>query len=299
MNTRELLYFLTLVRVKSYTQTANLFKVSQPTITMAIKRLENEFNTNLLDRTGTNKSKIQLTKAGNLLAIRAQQIIDIIDLAHKEVNQADETKIKFGLPPIIGEIYFPNIIKQLNQFDLLSKLKTSEAGSQKLLEELKGGNINIALLGSSQPLTDPKINAIHLAVRPFSIIVSQDHPLAKQTTISFKDLKNEKFISLNGTFIHSKALKVYSQFAGFDPNIIYSSPEILLVKELIKQDIGIGFMVADAVKNDSQLVSIPLNDPITENFNVSIATRKDYPLTPDEQQLIDSLKTLETIFKND
>lgn len=290
MNTKDLAYFKALVEKRNYTAVAETFSVSQPTVTQAVKRLEREFEGELvhIDRA---HHRTEITRAGLLLYEKARVIADNLDLAHQEIENARLAKIRFGLPPIIGTLYFPSLAGQLLKEGLLQRLDVVETGSGGLLEDVRDGQIDIALLASVLPLHEPSLEVRRLGSRPFNLIVSQQHPLADQTSVSFKQLANEKFIMLNRKFVHPKAFKAYCEYSGINPPVIYKTPDISWIKSLVKENLGISLIVADVISDNdaADIASITIRDPLPERFNISVVTRKGYVLTADENQFIHEL----------
>ena len=99
MNTRDLQYFQALVKYKNYTRVAKEFGVSQPTVTQAIKRLEKEFDAQLVYTDRAHRQNM-ITRSGQLLAASAKAINEQISLAHHSIDLVQERQIRFGLPPI-------------------------------------------------------------------------------------------------------------------------------------------------------------------------------------------------------
>ncbi|MFC6253736.1 LysR family transcriptional regulator [Secundilactobacillus hailunensis] len=293
MNTKDLAYFKALVEKRNYTSVAKAFNVSQPTITQAVKRLEREFKDELVhvDRT---HSQTEITRAGLLLYEKASAITANLNLAHQEIENAKLSRIRFGLPPIIGSLYFPSLAGQLLKNRLLQRLNVVETGSGGLLTAVKEGTIDIALLASVLPLHDPLLNVKHLGSRPFVIVVSRQHRLANQNNVYFKELANEEFIMLNYKFVHPKAFKAFSQFAGVNPPIIYKTPDILWITSLVKENLGISLLVHDVISpaDKESLACLTILDPLPERFNISIVTWQGYILTADEKRFIKVLKQL-------
>lgn len=288
MNTRDLDYFRALVDCQNYTMVARQFAVSQPAVTQAIHRLEKEFAVKLViqDR---HYQQTNITRAGHLLYKNAQQIQASLRLAHQEIDSAQQAEIRFGLPPIIGTLYFPQIAEKLLQNGLLQQLKITETGSDELLHKLVKGEINIALLGSYLPFDLPTVHAVKLGARPFSIIVSPQNSLATQTSIGFKDLGQAQFIGLDGKYVHPQAFQAYCDFAGVHPEVIYRTPDISWVKALVKANLGISMLVRDVVKPDDGVVCLDIEDQLPVSFNISVVTRAGYLPTDDEQRFIDQL----------
>lgn len=91
MNTRDIEYYVQLVKLKNFTKVANLFHVSQPTITYAVQRLEKELNAVLIVRDRSH-NELLITPAGHQLFIHAQSILQEITRAKAEIQQLQTKK---------------------------------------------------------------------------------------------------------------------------------------------------------------------------------------------------------------
>lgn len=118
MNFKDLEYFQRLVREKNFTKVANAFHVSQPTITYAVKRLEDELGTQLVYRDQSHKQLI-ITQAGLILSRHISNILKEVTIAVTEIDRLKEETLDFGLPPIIGNFYFPKLSSYLFKNNLM------------------------------------------------------------------------------------------------------------------------------------------------------------------------------------
>ncbi|CUS26341.1 malolactic regulator [Paucilactobacillus oligofermentans DSM 15707 = LMG 22743] len=291
MNTKDLEYFIALAKYKNYTRVAKQFSVSQPSVTQAIHRLEKEFDTHLVHQDRAHQTTL-ITREGLLLKKNAALIDQYILLAHREIDNAKIKNIRFGLPPIIGMLYFSKIAGKLLKNGMLNSTDIVESGSDELLKQLKNGEIDIALLGSVHPIELNEIDAIHLGERPFVIVTSKYNSLAKLNTVSFKDLGAKKFISLSGRYVHPVAFKAYCEYANINPNIVYETADISWAKSLVKEDIGISMIVEDAIQRQDDIHVIKISDQVPVCFNISVAIRKDYILSDFETEFLDVLKDM-------
>lgn len=292
MNTRDLQYFVALVKFKNYTQVAKQFQVSQPTISQAIQRLEREFGAQLVRKDRVHRDEM-ITRSGRLLYENAQLINEKIELTHKEIRRANQKQIRFGMPPIIGRLYISKIVSEFSK-DLLSRLKITSVGSHELLSQVRNGKIDIALLGSTAPINEPGVYADLISGRRFGVIVSTNNLLAKRDEVSFKELAGERFISFDQQYVHQAAFRAYCTYAQINPTVaMYRIPDISWIKELVRQNIGISLMARDAVANNEPGIKfVEITDPLPERFYISVATREGYVLSPDEQDFIDRLRRL-------
>ncbi|KRM06419.1 LysR family transcriptional regulator [Liquorilactobacillus ghanensis DSM 18630] len=288
MNIKDLKYFHQLVKYKNFSKVAADFSVSQPTITMAIKRIEKQFNSRLFIRDQSHH-ELQVTASGYQLDEHVQQVLNELATAQKELKRINSTKVLFGLPPIIGTYYFPSITPALLRQGLMKHLETFETGSKDMLQLLLKGSLDLALIASLQPIEQHQITAQLFRNYNFKIIVSPQHPLARQKEVSFKDLVAEHFIVLDEGFIHNTAFKQFCQQYDFKPNIVYQTSDVHVLKAMVKENVGIAFLTEIAVPANEELVSLALTDPQQPHFLISLAYRKNYRLGSIQQQLITTL----------
>ena len=283
MKFKDLEYFQQLAKLKSYTKTAAFFQVKQPTITYAVKRLEEEVQTELLVRNQSH-AQIQLTPAGKILAKHAQNILKELALAKLEINHLQEVQVRLGLPPIIGNFYFPKVSKALAAQQLLAKLEISNSGSQELYQALLKGQLDLAIVGMMNPLYDDQIEILPIAQKQFKIVVGRHHPLAKQKSVDFSELVEEKFVVLNEQYIHPKAMQKLAKQAGFTPKVIYQNSDLNILKGMIKEGVGIGFLVEIAVdEQKDELVCLEIADKNQPSFHISLLSRKNQPASVSQQ----------------
>lgn len=278
MNIQDLKYYHELVNLKSYTKTAQVFNVSQPTITAAIKRLENNFNAKFLIRDQSHKSII-VTKLGLQFNAHVEAILNELELVKEEINQENGSSISFGLPPIIGRNYFPKLVPQLLKKDILTHLEVIEKGSSDLLRMLNKGEINFALLGLTNIDLNHNIEFKLLKKYTMNIIVGSNHPLAVKDNIYFKEIAPYPFIGLNNDYIHTQTIKNLTLKNKINLNIIYHSPDVRVVKSLVSQNLGVSYLTALAINKADKLKAIHLLDENQPSFNLVAATRKNYLMT--------------------
>lgn len=289
MNFKDLEYFQRLVREKSFTKVANAFHVSQPTITYAVKRLEDELGAELVYRDQSHKQLI-ITQAGIVLSRHISNILKEVTIAVTEIDRLKEDTLDFGLPPIIGNFYFPKLSSYLFKNDLMSHIHLVDGGSRDLYGLLRRGKIDLALLGSTQPIRDDDLTSEILIEKRFMIVVSPNHPLAKRKEISFSELKDEPFVLLNEHYVHPTAFKKMAQQAHFEPQIIYQNSNLNILKGMIREQIGIGFLTELAISPEDNLVMIPITDQPQPTFMISLVQREQVLDSTLRSQLIELIR---------
>lgn len=287
MKIKDLDYFTQLINLKNFTAVANHFSVSQPTITYAVKRLEAEFETELIVRDQSHQGII-ITPSGEQLYRHAQTILKEIALTDKDMARIAATKLKFGLPPIIGTYYFSKLAPKLIQTGVINQFETIEAGSSELLADLEAGRIDAALLGSASPLSTETIQADVIEQHRFKIIVSPDSPLADRRQIGFAELKEQQFIMLAEGFVHPHVFKALSKVNRIHPKVVYRTSDASILKSMVHAGAGIGFLTETGVTTADDLVSLDLTDEPQPTFYISLAYRKSQRFSETQQALLDS-----------
>lgn len=291
MQTKDLAYFKSVAHFKSISKAAQYHQVSQPTITIAIKRLESNFDTALIVRDSQHHT-IHLTEQGTHLLAHATHILNELKETQREINALSVTDVLLGLPPIVSRYYFPNFVAKLNQADLLAHLTTQTAGSEKLLQLLVNGTINIALIGHT-PQVDPNHQWQQIGQRqllasyPFQVIDNSDQPFfPNNAPITPTDLKNVPLINFSDDFIHAAVLNDYVQSATESNHVIFTVSEIDILKEAVRQGLGVGILTELAVRPDDHLIAHTLTFPEPVTFNIYLVIRRDYQLNEMEQKFV-------------
>lgn len=286
MNLRDLEYFNCLCKTKNFTETAKLLYVSQPSVTMALHRLEKELNTKLIIR-DHSLTKFSLTEAGKILEKHVVTILSELNETKFEISKAAGRKIKLGVPPIIGAYFFPAFMEQLVENGVAENIELVETGSAAMKKLVLSDEVDMALIGSLSPIKSNEINAAILKTDEFMVCMSKNHIISKKEKLDFKDISSEKFIVLGDAYIHNEVLKNLFLKNGTNLNNFYSTDEIQTAKSLISSGLGIGIMIDMAVKNFDSIKRVPLSEPIL--FYISLVIKKNHYMTLDENKIKDVL----------
>lgn len=289
MNTRDIEYYVQIVKQKNFTKVAKYFQVSQPTITYALKRLEKELDAVLITRDRSHHELV-ITPAGKQLFIHAQSILQEIKMAKAEITQLQKKKLRFGMPPIIGNEYFPKLSSYFIKSQLMDQIEITDGGSRDLYGMIHQGRIDLAILGSTQPIIDQKLEIELLLDKRFMIVVAPTHPFADRQTISFSDLTDEQFVLLNEHYVHPAAFKKLAKQAHIEPKVVYQSNDLAILKSMIRENIGIGFLTEIAIHPEDHLVSIPLSDQLQPHFLISLAKRTQQIPTPLQENVVEVIQ---------
>ena len=292
MNLKDLQYFYDLCQLQSYTEVAKQHKVSQPSISYAIKRLEDSFNCKLIHPDPSHRS-FKLTPQGQILLKHTELILSEVISTHKEINRSLAQYSTVGFPPIIVQYLFA-ALNETDKFDLLKKVRPIRGGSVELLNLLLKGDLDASLLGLIEPLNHPSIDTHELFQKELYVVLSKNHPLATAPSLAFEELVGQSFILLDEHFVHLKAFELLNQKYQNRAEIFFKTDEIIILKELLKKGIGLSLLADIALSDeDNDLIKIPLipEDQIT--FTVYYAYLKSATLSSEVEALFNLIKSYE------
>lgn len=292
MNIRDLEYFNALAEMLSFTQVAHKFAVSQPTVSYAVKRLEEHYGCDLIVREASHRS-ISLTTEGEILKAHAQYILDEFVTLDRAIDHAKNNRTHIGLPPIIRSKVFSKLLDEKEIIRFISKFHLVSGGSNELLSKLLSGKIDFSLLGSVNPLVHPNLQVKLLHQQEFFIFVSKENPLAEKKEISFEEAAEYPFILLEKGYTHMRAFQNLSEKSKKKPEVPFYFSDVQTIGQLVSSNIGITLMTEFPVFQEMEgLVKIPLIPEDKEIFYIQYAYLKSAMLNQEVQKLIRILDEL-------
>lgn len=292
MNIRDLEYFNALAEMLSFTQVAHKFAVSQPTVSYAVKRLEEHYGCDLIVREASHRS-ISLTTEGEILKAHAQYILDEFVTLDRAIDHAKNNRTHIGLPPIIRSKVFSKLLDEKEIIRFISKFHLVSGGSNELLSKLLSGKIDFSLLGSVNPLVHPNLQVKLLHQQEFFIFVSKENPLAGKKEISFEEAAEYPFILLEKGYTHMRAFHNLSEKSKKKPEVPFYFSDVQTIGQLVSSNIGITLMTEFPVFQEMEgLVKIPLVPEDKEIFYIQYAYLKSAMLNQEVQKLIRILDEL-------
>ena len=237
MNLRDLRYFVALADTKHFGKAAERSFVSQPTLSAQLKKLENYLGVQLIER---QPRRVTLTEAGAKILPLARRILqesdEIISLARNEHDPLSG-KLKLGLIPTIGPYLLPLVARRLRKQLPQLKLMLYEYQTQQLLEKLRDGEIEVAILALPVPMDG--LEARELYHEDFNVAVPNNHPLAKKSQIKLDDLSGEGLLLLeDGHCLRDQALDVCSRI-DVKENEDYRATSLETLRQMVAAGLGI------------------------------------------------------------
>lgn len=284
MTLKQLEYFLAVCKYENITRAAEKLHVSQPSITISIKNLEDYLGVAIIDRTS---KKIAITDEGKLLADRAMEILKMVDDASEEIRDFGNMKkriIRIGVPPMIGSFMFPGIFIEFTRRHPEIELKAVENGSLETKRLLEEGEIDAGfiILESYE-----EIEVKPIVKTQVQFCVNMDNELATKDEISMDEIGSEPVIMLKEGFYHNKVVMERYNQGKVEPNIIYYSNQLDTIKSFVKRNIGSAFLIREIVEYEKDIKAIPLKNPI--EINIGLVWKRDRYVSDATRKFIDFL----------
>ena len=286
MELRQLEYFQMSSRLKNITRAAERLRVSQPNITVAIKKLEAELGIQLFDR---SQKQLSLTPEGAVFLNRIELALRNIQDAVLEVNdykQLQKGTIKIGIPSMIGAYLFPKIFSSFQRRYPHLDIYLYEEGSMAIREHLERDELDFGIVIISD--ASPNLQLLKMSTNQIVACVPEHHELVKQHFIHIKDMADTDLIMLKeGSFLRNLILQKLKS-ANVTPNIVLESNQIETIKGLVSSDVGLAFLLDFIIKDAPGIKGLPLSEPIF--VDVGLAWKKDRYISKASQSFIDFCK---------
>ena len=286
MELRQLKYFQMASRLKNITRAAQRLKVSQPNITVAIRKLETELGVQLFDR---SQKQLTLTPEGSVFLKRIELALRNIDEAVLEVNdykQLQKGTIKIGIPPMMGAYLFPKVFSVFRHLHPNLDVLLFEEGSLSIREKLESDELDFGII--IVPDSTPNLNVLKMSRNQLMVCVSQRSSLARKEWITPRDIASSDLIMMKeGSYLREVVQSKLSALR-ITPRTVLESGQIVTIKGLVAHQVGIAFLLDFICEDSHDIKAIPFYEPIF--VDIGLAWKKEKYVSKAAQAFIDFCK---------
>jgi LysR family hydrogen peroxide-inducible transcriptional activator len=273
----ELRYIVAVAQARSFGRAAAKCFVSQPALSVAIQKLEEELGAPLFER---GKNEVTPTPVGARVVEQAQKVLEeaarIRELAQAGRNQLVGT-LKLGVIYTVAPYLLPDLIPALHERAPQMPLEIEENLTENLEAALKSGRIDAAII--ALPFNPPGVVTEFLYEEPFQVVVPLGHKWAKRKSVAPDELQEEHTILLNvGHCFRDQVLDACPELNRGDAKVTRSN-SLETARNMVASGLGVTVLPRDALtpKYHSQLVvPVPFTRP-TPSRRVALAYRKSFP----------------------
>ncbi|MFN3565820.1 MAG: LysR substrate-binding domain-containing protein [Burkholderiaceae bacterium] len=283
MTLTELKYIVAVARERHFGRAAEACFVSQPTLSVAIKKLEEELGVPIFER---RSNEVTLTPIGERIVAQAQRVLDeaarIKDLA-KAGKDPLAGALRVGVIYTIGPYLLPALVRQLLRDAPQMPLLLNENFTIKLLELLKNGEIDVAVLALPLPESGVLIQPVY--DEPFVVAVPKGHPWTRRKSIAADELKKETMLLLGtGHCFRDQVLEVCPELSRFSTGAegiqkTFEGSSLETIRHMVASGLGITVLpktsVPEKPPRDSLIEYLPFKTPVPER-RVVLAWRKSF-----------------------
>jgi len=238
MTLQQLLYIVETANEGSFFKAADKCFVTQPTLSIQIKKLEDELGVQIFDR---DKKPLRITPEGELIISKAKSIVDEINTLNsyaKKEHLSLTGQFKIGIIPTLATSILPIFIKNFNKKLPDTEFILQELHTKSIISSLMTGEIDIGILVT--PLNEKKLREIPLFNEKFFIYTSKSHSLYRLNNIKLNDLTEDGLMILEeGHCFRNQTLEICNLSKIKDNKIKYQSGSIDTLMKII--DINYGY----------------------------------------------------------
>ncbi|GAA0209622.1 LysR family transcriptional regulator [Selenomonas dianae] len=288
MELRQLEYFQMASRLKNITRAAERLRVSQPNITVAIKKLEAELGIQLFDR---SQKQLSLTPEGAVFLARVEVALRNIQDAVLEVNdykQLQKGTIKIGIPPMMGAYLFPRIFSSFQRRYSHLDVYLHEEGSVAIREQLERDELDFGII--IIPDSSSNLQLLPMARSQIVCCIPEDSDLAARKAVTLQDIEERSLIMLKeGSFLRQTMLQKMKA-ADVTPNIVLESNQVVTILGLVASGVGNAFLLEMIARDAPGVRAIPLATPVY--VDVGLAWKRDRYISRAAQSFIEFSKDI-------
>lgn len=258
MNIRDLKYLVAIADLGHFGKAADTCFVSQPALSMQIKKLEETLGVQLIERGNKN---VFLTAVGKLITEQARDILYRIDLIKALANQAKDPfsgELHLGVIPTLAPYLLPYIMPTLvNAFPKL-KIYLVEEQTNNLEAKLKDGKLDGALFGLPL-LKEDDFVATPLFAEELLLAAHHNHVLAKQESIHHTDLKNQVMLLLEDGHCLREQVLTLCETVNASPDKSFQATSLETLRHMVASTLGITLIPRLALKQNDGISYLSFN----------------------------------------
>lgn len=270
--------FITVAELKNFTKAAQALNLTQPAVSNHINQLEKEYNAKLFmrkkkDFTLTNEGKIALTYARRLKALHEKMIQKIAD------EQTSSSHIKIGITHTSENNNITEVLAQYaNQMHNITITIITDS-INNLYDMLENYQLDIAIVDGKKQ--SGKLNYLMLDTDYLVCVLSSQHPLAKNSSISLNQLKKENMIlrlpsSSTRSLFEATLISINESIDSF--NVLLEVDNVSTIKQLVMNNFGVSILPQSVCTKDvkkGKIKTLPIEN-LSMTRQMNIAYNKDF-----------------------
>jgi len=285
MDLRKLEIFVSVANEGSFSRAAEQLHMAQPAVSIAIRKLEEQLDTLLFDRSGRQAT---LTAEGTALLGQAQLVLDQVEqLEHSagSMKHLLSGVLKIACPSMLATYYLPELLSGfLSDYPGL-RASVSQAGTGRIEQMLLDSVIEIGVITQSDRGLHSEIECVPLIDEQMVLCVASDHVWAKKRSVAITDLHQQSMVVYeSGYFIRAQLDSLCAQH-GVEPSYRMQSNFLPLLLKMVKQGLGTTVGIKLMAEDEPGMVGVPIK-PATR-VRMALAKRSGRTISRANQMFFD------------
>lgn len=293
MDTRHLLYIVTIARKQNMTKAAEELFVSQSSLSQYLGKLEQELGVPLFERT---RNKLLLTPAGERYVEAAHRILEIEKETYAEIQSLhNRSHITLGLTSQLCLRMLTAVIPTFKKEFPEATVEITEANVHVLAQQLLEENIDCAVMAVHDTSVFAREQVDVLGTEEILLAVPKNHPYCKQNpgdVVTWKDIRQELgkdnfLICKKGSTLREVTDQLFSSL-HFDPSTICETNSIITTRAMVAMGIGITFIGKSCKQDEKKIHFYRMDPPLTRKF--ALVRRKNWVMHTPEKRLCEEIQ---------
>ncbi|MBF9048847.1 LysR family transcriptional regulator [Roseobacter sp. HKCCD9010] len=245
---RQMRYLVALEETAHFREAAESCGISQPSLSVQIKTLEDALGLTLVER---GRGPVRLTLAGREVSSRSRDILDatqgILDLSVTLQSGLGGT-LRLGTSATLGPYLMPHVVGDLHRSHPDLRLYIREASPRELLRELNDGMHDLIL--TQLPVSGAALTTSRLFREPLSVALPVDHPLAEKEMLDGPDLSDQTILSLSPSYTLHDQIAAVCLETGATLSRDYEGTSLDALRQMVAMGMGVTFLPTLYVKSE-------------------------------------------------
>jgi DNA-binding transcriptional LysR family regulator len=288
MELHQIRYFVAVAGERNFTKAARGLRIAQPSVSRAIRVLEEELGTPLFHRM---KGNVTLTAAGETLLPWARRVLADVDGASSQVRELADLRrgrLAVGATPSVTTTLLPPALARFHTAYPGIELVLHEAGSRDLVAELEQGALDVAVV--ILPLRHDTLETVPLLREELVIAARPDHPLAARRTVPLAELKGVPLVMFRDGYDLRASTVAACRRAGFEPTFALEGGEMDGVLRMAAAGLGVAVVPSLVLDPTGPLKAVRLAEPLTRT--IGFANRRDRRLSRAGREFVEIVRAL-------
>jgi len=276
MEMHQVRYFLAAAKALSFTRAAEVCHVSQPALTTAVKKLEEQLGSPLFHREGR---QIALTEFGRRMQPHLSQIVEQARAAEtvaKDFRLLNQVPIRLGVMSTIGPMRLASLLAAFEQQSPGVETAVHDGAPEALAAQLESDELDVAILNPLDGLGD-NYRAEPLYTERYVVLLPPEHPLRARNALALRDLSEQPYVDRLSCEMREMVMGVCADM-GVKLYARFRSEREDWVQAMVMANIGFAFMPEYSVTHPDSIRRPLVDPPVTRTISlITVPGRKHTP----------------------